>query len=101
MRASAWCPESPCCWGQEWPPAPAPNVPPPPGPVTTLRASSYTLQVSADGTSWQTVASVHGVTRRTTDVLRFRPVRARFLRIRITEADNTTLPLLQEVTATG
>jgi trehalose/maltose hydrolase-like predicted phosphorylase len=88
-------------WGREWPPAPAPNVPPPPGPVKTLRASSYKLQVSANGRRWQTVASVHGVTRRTTDALRFAPVPARFLRIRITKANNKTEPLLQEVTATG
>ena len=79
-----------------------PNVPPPPRPVKTLRASSYTLQASANGRRWRTVASVHGVTRRTTDVLRFPLVHARFLRVRITQANNsTTLPLLQEVTATG
>jgi hypothetical protein len=41
------------------------------------------------------------VTRRTTDALRFAPVPARFLRIRITKANNKTEPLLQEVTATG
>ena len=89
-------------WGREWPPAPkTPNVPPPPRPVKTLRASRYALQVSDDGRRWQTVASVHGVTRRTTDVLRFRQVQARLVRLRITKANNKTLPLLQEVTATG
>jgi len=27
-------------WGRQWPPAPAPDVPLPPGPVQTLRAAS-------------------------------------------------------------
>ena len=88
--------------GRVWRPAPkTPNVPPPPRPVTTLRASRYTLQVSDNGRRWQTVASVHGVTRRTTDLLRFPRAHARFPRLRITKANNKALPLLQEVTATG
>ena len=88
-------------WGREWPGAPGPNIPPPPSPVTTLRASSYQLQVSSDGSSWQTVASVSGVQNRTKDVLQFAPVSAKFVRIEITASSTATTPLLQEVRVTG
>jgi trehalose/maltose hydrolase-like predicted phosphorylase len=88
-------------WGREWPGAPGPNIPPPPSPVTTLRASSYQLQVSSDGSSWQTVASVSGVQNRTKDVLQFAPVSAKFVRIEITASSTATAPLLQEVRVTG
>lgn len=85
-------------WGQQWPPAPGPNIPPPPGPVTTLRASSYALQVSGNGSSWRTVATVNGETTRTTDVLRFAPVRARWVRLSISAATANSMPLLEELT---
>jgi trehalose/maltose hydrolase-like predicted phosphorylase len=85
-------------WGQQWPPAPGPNIPPPPGPVTTLRASSYALQVSANGSSWRTVATVNGETTPTTDELRFAPVRARWVRLSISAATANSMPLLQELT---
>ena len=88
-------------WGREWPPAPGPNIPPPPGPVKTLRASSYKLQVSSDGSTWQTVASVSGQQTGTRDVLQFKPVSAKFVRIKITASTNGTPPLLQEVKVTG
>jgi trehalose/maltose hydrolase-like predicted phosphorylase len=88
-------------WGREWPPAPGPNIPPPPGPVKTLRASSYKLQVSSDGSNWQTVASVSGQQTGTRDVLQFKPVTAKFVRIEITASTNGTPPLLQEVKVTG
>jgi trehalose/maltose hydrolase-like predicted phosphorylase len=88
-------------WGREWPPAPGPNIPPPPGPVKTLRASSYKLQVSSDGSNWQTVASVSGQQTGTRDVLQFKPVSAKFVRIEITASTNGTPPLLQEVKVTG
>ncbi len=87
-------------WGQQWPPAPGPNIPPPPGPVTTLRASDYTVQVSTDGSSWKTVATVSGVEDRTSDVLHFPAVRARFVRINITASTADTPPLLEELTVT-
>jgi trehalose/maltose hydrolase-like predicted phosphorylase len=58
-------------WGEQWPPAPAPNVPPLPGPVTALRASSYTIQVSTDGHRWRTAADVAGRTTGTVDVMKF------------------------------
>jgi trehalose/maltose hydrolase-like predicted phosphorylase len=88
-------------WGREWPPAPGPNIPPPPGPVKTLRATSYKLQVSSDGSNWQTVASVSGQQTGTRDVLQFKPVSAKFVRIEITASTNGTPPLLQEVKVTG
>jgi trehalose/maltose hydrolase-like predicted phosphorylase len=88
-------------WGQQWPPAPGPNIPPPPTPVTTLRASSYQLQVSTNGTSWQTVGTVNGETTRTTDELRFAPVRARWIRLSISSATANSMPLLQELTVGG
>jgi trehalose/maltose hydrolase-like predicted phosphorylase len=101
-------------WGQMWPAPPGtPNVPPPPKPVKTLRATSYTLQVSANGHTWLTVASLSGVKNRTIDRLSFPAVRARFVRIRITagitlvpsmvNGKKTVLklaPLLQELTVT-
>jgi hypothetical protein len=88
-------------WGQQWPPAPASNVPPPPGPVTTLRASSYALQVSDNGQSWRTIATLNGRTAGTVDVLRFPSTSARFVRLQITAGTGTQPPMLQELTITS
>ncbi len=88
-------------WGRQWPPAPGPNIPPPPGPVTVLRASDYTLQVSVDGRTWHTVATVSGRTTGTTDVLRFSPVRAAFVRVQIAASTANTPPMLQELAVTA
>jgi hypothetical protein len=85
-------------WGQQWPGPPGPNVPPPPGPVLTLRASSYDLVVSANGRDWTVVASVTGRTSGTRDAFTFPPVRARYIGIRITAATNNTPPILAELT---
>jgi trehalose/maltose hydrolase-like predicted phosphorylase len=85
-------------WGQAYPPPPAPNVPPPPGPVNTLRASSYDLLVSTDGTHWTTAAQVRGDTTGTQDVLTFRPMRASYIRVQITAATYDTPPMLEEIT---
>jgi trehalose/maltose hydrolase-like predicted phosphorylase len=87
-------------WGREWPPAPAPNVPPPPGPVKTLRASSYQLLVSRDGHSWRVLKTVTR-TSGTLDVLHFPATRARFVRVQITASSSSTPPMLEELTATG
>jgi hypothetical protein len=87
-------------WGRQWPPAPGPNIPPPPAPITVLRASDYTLQVSRNGRVWHQVASVSGKTSGTTDVLHFKARRARFVRIRITAATAGKEPMLQELTLT-
>ncbi len=99
-------------WGQAWPPAPKPNVPPPPGPVITLRPTRYLLQVSGNGKAWRTVATV---TRRrgTVDIVRFKTVRVRFVRVLILAGaarvpmpnpkgsgivTGTELPMLEELT---
>jgi trehalose/maltose hydrolase-like predicted phosphorylase len=100
-------------WGHLWPGVTKPNVPPAPGPVKTLRPSHYSLQVSANGRTWRTVARVTGGGSRATDVLRFAPVRARWLRIVITRGSvkpikptktnqnpPPTTPMVEELTAT-
>ena len=87
-------------WGQQWPRPPGPNVPPPPGPVTVLRASSYKVLVSTDGQSWHTVATVTGNTG-TTDVLRFAPTQASFVRLEIDASSTSQPPMLDELAATG
>jgi hypothetical protein len=89
-------------WGRLWPGAPAPNVPPPPGPVKVLRPSVYTVQVSTNGRTWRTVARFgrRGGVLDTVHV----PGRAgklRFVRLRVTAPSAKTLPELDELTATG
>ena len=88
-------------WGRQWPTAPAPNVPPPPGPVIVLRPASYAVLVSRNGRSWRRVAVVRGHAGRVLDTLRLHGVTARFVRIRVTGASATKLPMLEELTATG
>ncbi len=87
-------------WGHEWPPPPAPNVPPPPGPVTTLRPTAYDVLVSADGTTWHTVARVHTTSARATDTVTFAPQRAKFVAIRLESATTDTPPMLEELVVT-
>jgi hypothetical protein len=87
-------------WGRQWPSPPkTPNVPPPPGPVITLRPSSYTLQISATGRAWRTVATVTGRTG-TTDRFALPPGRIRAVRLVLNAASGANVPLLEEVTAT-
>ena len=88
-------------WGQQYPPPPASGAHPPPGPVKTLRASSYKLLVSTDRTHWTTAAQVRGTTTGTRDALTFRPVRARYVRIQITAATYHTPPMLAEIIVPG
>jgi trehalose/maltose hydrolase-like predicted phosphorylase len=85
-------------WGQQWPAAPAPNVPPPPGPVQTLRASDYDLLVSTDGHTWTTVAQVRGRSTGTEDTLTFAPTQARYVQVRVLAATDDTPPMLTELT---
>ena len=85
-------------WGQQWPPTPGPNLPPPPGPVSTLRASSYTVAVSGNGSTWNTVATVVGRTTGSTDVLHFPAVRARDISVTITASAGSQPPSLDELT---
>ncbi len=86
-------------WGQRWPSPPSPTQAAPPGPITTLRAVSYTLTASVDGRSWHTIASVVGRTSGTTDVLHFPPVPARYIALHIA-ADGPQPPVLDELTIT-
>jgi hypothetical protein len=88
-------------WGRLWPSAPAPNVPPPPGPVKVLRPAGYSVQVSSNGRTWRTVARFG----RRSGVLDFVHVRGsarvRFVRIRLTAPSASKLPELDELTALG
>jgi hypothetical protein len=84
-------------WGREWPQPPKPNVHPPAGPVKTLRASSYLLQLSSNGRTWRTVARVTGRNRGTIDAFSFGVVRARFYRLRIIQSNSAKPPMLQEL----
>ncbi len=98
-------------WGHWWPAVLKPNVHPVPGPVQTLSATTFELQVSSDGHRWRTVIGVHGLRRVTTDLLHFPPVRAREVRLRMTtgntvvtvlknnkKAHQTVTPMVQELT---
>jgi hypothetical protein len=86
-------------WGRQWPTAPAPNVPPPPTPVTVLRPASYSVLVSRNGHRWRRVAVVSGRAGRVVDTLHLHGVQARFVRIRVTAAGAKQLPMLEELTA--
>jgi trehalose/maltose hydrolase-like predicted phosphorylase len=78
-------------WGQMWPAQPKPNVHPAPGPVKTLRASSYVLQVSSNGRTWKTVVQVRDTSSATTDSLTFAPASARYVRLRLLAASLGTV----------
>jgi trehalose/maltose hydrolase-like predicted phosphorylase len=76
-------------WGHWWPAQPKPNVHPKPRPVTTLSATSFALQTSANGRTWHTAIDVHGLQRADFDRLSFTPVRARYVRLRMTQGNTT------------
>lgn len=86
-------------WGRQWPPVQALNQAPPPGPVVTLRATSYTISVSVDGTTWHTVTTVTARARGTTDVVHFPSVPARYISVRISAGTGSQAPMLDELTA--
>ncbi|HTX09884.1 MAG TPA: glycosyl hydrolase family 65 protein [Solirubrobacteraceae bacterium] len=88
-------------WGRQWPAVPGPNIPPPPGPVVVLRPASYSVQVSGNGHGWRTVALVHGRPGVLDTVHLKHGVKARFVRIRVTAASSTKLPMLEELTVTS
>jgi hypothetical protein len=98
-------------WGHFWPVQFTPNVHPAPGPITTLSATDFVLQSSMDGRHWHTVIGARGLRRVAVDQLRFSPVRARAVRLRMTGGDTTVTvsqdgkkahqtvtPMLQELT---
>jgi trehalose/maltose hydrolase-like predicted phosphorylase len=87
-------------WGRQWPPAPKPNVHPPPHPVIDRRATRYALLVSNNGRHWRRLVEIkfrHG----TTDRIHFPALRVRFVQIRIAAAADNQVPLLQELRVTG
>jgi trehalose/maltose hydrolase-like predicted phosphorylase len=88
-------------WGRQWPAVPGPNIPPPPGPVVVLRPASYSVQVSSNRRTWRTVARVRGRAGVFDTVHLKHVVKARFVRIRVTAASATRLPMLDELTVTG
>jgi trehalose/maltose hydrolase-like predicted phosphorylase len=97
-------------WGRTWPPALTPNIHPKPTPVRTVRSRRYSVQVMAGG-RWRTVAVVSDSSDRTRDTIRFAPVRASGVRLRLlagsgvkTVATSSTpataiMPMVQEVRA--
>src|SRR5664279_1374649 len=86
-------------WGQQWPAPTGANQPPPPGPVTILRATSYDVSVSVNGRSWRTVARVIRRTTGTIDALHFPPTTVRYVSVRITVSTDAQPPMLDEITA--
>ncbi len=88
-------------WGRQWPTAPAPNVPPPPGPVIVLRPASYSVLVSSNGRKWRRVTVISGHAGQVPDTLHLSGVRARFVRIALTATSATSLPMLDELTVSG
>jgi hypothetical protein len=97
-------------WGQAWPPVLKPNVHPKPGPVQTLRSRDYEVQISANGRTWSTVATVRSRSARLTATVTFPATRVREVRLRLTGGTGvrtvktkTTpstpiLPMVQELT---
>ncbi len=83
-------------WGRQWPPPPKPNVKPPPGPVIVRRATRYLVQVSSDGRSWRTAATVTRASG-TTDRLQVRSGGVRYVRLRVMAATHKEMPLLEEL----
>jgi trehalose/maltose hydrolase-like predicted phosphorylase len=91
-------------WGLVRPGPPGPNVPPPPHPVRTRRATDYVVLGSRDGSHWHRLASVSHHATGTSDTLHFPPAKVRYLRLKITAATkglegSEEPPLLQEIKA--
>jgi trehalose/maltose hydrolase-like predicted phosphorylase len=96
-------------WGQAWPPVLKPNVHPKPGPVQTLRSRDYAVQISANGQTWRTVATVRSRSARLTDTVSFPAARVRAVRLRLiggtgvrtvktkTVPSTPILPMVQEL----
>jgi trehalose/maltose hydrolase-like predicted phosphorylase len=97
-------------WGQAWPPVLKPNVHPKPGPVQTLRSRDYAVQISANGRTWRTVATLRSRSARLTDTVSFPATRVRAVRLRLiggtgvrtvktkTVPSTPILPMVQELT---
>src|SRR5579875_1236260 len=97
-------------WGRMWPAVVTPNVHPEPGPVHTLRARRYAVDLRTGG-RWHQVARVDSRSGRTLDVVRFPAMRASEVRIRLlsgtgvrtvktkTTPSTPVLPMVQELVA--
>jgi trehalose/maltose hydrolase-like predicted phosphorylase len=91
-------------WGRVWPPPPGPNVPPPPHPVRTRRATDYVLLGSTDGRHWRRLGEVSGRSKGLLDEMRFPRTKVGYLRLKVTAATKglegeEEPPLLQELSA--
>jgi hypothetical protein len=98
-------------WGHFWPGPTKPNVHPKPGPVQSLSATRFVLQTSLTGHSWHTAITVHVLGRTSSVRLHFAAVKARYVRLRMTQGNTvvtvfsndkpthpTLTPMLQELT---
>jgi trehalose/maltose hydrolase-like predicted phosphorylase len=97
-------------WGRMWPAVVTPNVHPKPGPVYTLRARRYAIELRA-GRRWRTVARVASRSERSVDVVQVPATRASAVRIRLlsgtgvhtvktkTTPSTPVLPMVEELTA--
>jgi trehalose/maltose hydrolase-like predicted phosphorylase len=97
-------------WGRMWPAVVTPNVHPKPGPVYTLRARRYAVELRAGG-RWRTVARVASRSQRMVDMIHLSPLRASAVRIRLlagtgvrtvktkTTPSTPVLPMVQELAA--
>ena len=97
-------------WGRMWPAVVTPNVHPEPGPVHTLRARRYAVDLRTGG-RWHQVARVDSRSGRTLDVVRFPAMRASEVRVRLlsgtgvrtvktkTTPSTPVLPMVQELVA--
>jgi len=97
-------------WGRMWPAVVTQNVHPKPGPVYTLRARRYAVELDAGG-RWRTVATVASRSERSVDLVHIPATRARAVRIRllsgtgvrtvktVTAPSTPVLPMIEELTA--
>lgn len=93
-------------WGLVRPGPPGPNVPPPPHPTRTRRATDYVVLGSTDGSNWRRLAKVSDQATGTNDTLHFPPTKVRYVRLKIAAATKglegaEEPPLLEELRAFG
>jgi hypothetical protein len=86
-------------WGRLWPAVTAPNVHPAPSPILTLRATSYDVLGSTDGTHWTRLVTVRGQRNGTQDRWSFPATQVRWLRVQTLAGNHHLTPQLEEVSA--
>lgn len=62
-----------------------------------LRATDYDVAVSANRSSWTTVATVRNTSNGDRDVLHFAPIQARFVGLRLHASTASQPPMLDEI----